>query len=55
VLKLKADIVFVFKDIGTGPDYYPFLEVYSEIFTERMVVLLAPQNVTSIWEVHLEG
>ena len=33
MLKLNDETIFAFKDIGTGPDYYPFVEVYSETFS----------------------
>ena len=33
VLKLKDDIIFALEDIGVGPNYYPFLEVYNDTFS----------------------
>ena len=33
MLKLEDVILTFFEDIGMGPHYYPFLEVYSEIFS----------------------
>ena len=32
VLNLKDDIMFAFKDIVAGPEYYPFFKAYCETF-----------------------
>ena len=32
MLKLKDGIIFSFKDIRMGPEYYPFFEAYCETF-----------------------